>query len=353
VGSAIRQHDIELAAGDVQVLAGADQLSAFFGRLGYNTNARTLQTAGNLGITADSELRRIRRIELLAAHEGLFQVYLFELSSVTVADARTLAAAFRNRAGNFLLVLTANFERIDFVLVESLPAPQTPEGGIAKPQVKVRSRVLSVDRRKPSRVQLRVLRRFTWTESDPFAQYEKLVAAYGVAYWSEDHFNNRALFSDYFLRERLTDSSHDFPEWGEDAKPAYRRLREIYEGARGHVQGGQREALRTRLIQPMLEALRFRIATGRATQSHDEPDYRLYGTGSAPVAVCIAYPWGRFLDGKDDRRDPETPDHNPGQRVVSLLEKAEAPWTVLTNGRTAHDLVPPITTRSIWRNRSD
>ena len=45
----------------------------------------------------------------------------------------------------------------------------------------------------------------------------------------------------------------------------------------------------------------------------------------APVALCLAYPWDRFLDGKDDKRDAETPDHNPGQRVVSLLEKAEAP----------------------------
>jgi hypothetical protein len=54
---------------------------------------------------------------------------------------------------------------------------------------------------------------------------------------------------------------------------------------------------------------------------------------NAPVALCLAYPWDRFLDGKDDKRDAETPDHNPGQRVVSLLEKAEASWIVVTNGR--------------------
>lgn len=96
---------------------------------------------------------------------------------------------FRNRVGNFLLVLTADFGRIDFVLIEKyLPAEQ--EGNIAKPQVKVRPRTFSVERRKPERLQLRVLGRFTWTETDALAQYEKLFAAYALAYWSEEYFNN-------------------------------------------------------------------------------------------------------------------------------------------------------------------
>ena len=57
------------------------------------------------------------------------------------------------------------------------------------------------------------------------------------------------------------------------------------------------------------------------------------GTSGGPtLALCLAYPWDRILDGKDDRRDSETANHNPGQRVVSLLERAEAPW-VMTNGR--------------------
>jgi len=89
--------------------------------------------------------------------------------------------------------------------------------------------VLKVNRRKPGPVDLRVLRRFTWTESDPFAQYEKLLSAYSVADWSEEHFNNRALFSDYYLKERLK----GLPEWNEDPKPTYRQLRDLYLGAGG------------------------------------------------------------------------------------------------------------------------
>jgi len=126
-------------------------------------------------------LRRIRKIELIADNEGLLQIYFFQLVSVTVADARALATVFRNRSGNFLLVLTADFDRIDFVLIEKyLPVEQ--EGRITKPQVKVHPHRFTVERRKPERIQLRVLGRFTWTESDAFGQYEKLRAAYALAY---------------------------------------------------------------------------------------------------------------------------------------------------------------------------
>jgi hypothetical protein len=45
------------------------------------------------------------------------------------------------------------------------------------------------------------------------------------------------------------------------------------------------------------------------------------------------YPWGRSLDGKDDQRDKETPEENPGAVVVSLLEKGEASWVIVTNGK--------------------
>jgi hypothetical protein len=46
--------DIDLGRPDIQNLSNADAVAGFFARLGYNTDARTTQTAGNLGITADS-----------------------------------------------------------------------------------------------------------------------------------------------------------------------------------------------------------------------------------------------------------------------------------------------------------
>ena len=49
--------------------------------------------------------------------------------------------------------------------------------------------------------------------------------------------------------------------------------------------------------------------------------------------MCLAYRWGRFLDGKDESRDTETPEENPGAVVVSLLERADAPFAIVTNGK--------------------
>ena len=46
----------------------------------------------------------------------------------------------------------------------------------------------------------------------------------------------------------------------------------------------------------------------------------------------LAYPWQRFLDGKD-ASDPARPEENPGAQVVSLLDQEVAPWAIVTNGK--------------------
>ena len=321
--------DLDLAPADIQTLASADAVAAFFARLGYDTNARTVQTPGNLGITAEGTLRPIRRIELIADQEELFQVYLFELASVTIAQTRALARAFRNRAGNFLLVLTSDYKHLDFVLLERF-LPPAADGTIGERQVGIRPRVLTVERRKPGRRNLRVLKRLTWTETDGFAQHEKLIAAYAVADWSEEHFNNRALFSDYFLLERL----QEFPEWREDPKPAYLALRELYLGAAARFAGKPCAELKRGLMDGALAGLGFDARPGKPAASHETADYQLFAPGAKePLALLLVYPWARALDGKDDTRDTETPDENPGAIVVSLLEKNEVPWVIVTNGR--------------------
>jgi hypothetical protein len=330
--------DVELSASDVQSLNSADPVAGLFARLGYNVNERTEQLPGNLGITADGTVRPIRRIELIANQEGLLQVYLFELTSVTIAQTRALARVFRNRAGNYLLVLTSDYESLDFVLLEKYLPPEGNGGSsLAARQIGIRPRVLTINRRKPRPVQLRVLRRFTWTESDPFAQYEKLLSAYSVADWSEEHFNNRALFSDYYLKERLK----GLPEWSEDPKPSYRQLRDFYLGAASKFANKEENSLRKGLLEPALTILGFVAEAGKHSASGAaDPDYRLYSSVEVSDrskktvrALCLAYPWGRSLDGKDDQRDRETPDENPGASVVSVLEKGEAAWVIVTNGK--------------------
>src|SRR2546429_3591865 len=171
-----------------------------------------------MGFTSDPLKSAITHMERLASQDArLFEVYLFELKSVTMANTQGIVRAFRNRPGDYLLVLTDDYQRLDFVLVErytaELSRSQSQETFSMTPsvpkQVGIRPRVLSVNRRNPDEVALRVLRRFSYTESDTFAQYDKLLSAYDVADWSEPFFNNRALFSDYYLKQRLPED----PMW--------------------------------------------------------------------------------------------------------------------------------------------
>jgi len=325
--------DLDLHEEQVQDLSSREAIAAFFASLGYNTSARTRQTPANLWISADTLVQQIRHVELIADQDGLLQVYLFELASVTLAATRGLARTFRNRAGNFLLVLTSDYEHLDFVLVERfVPEGISPTALVGRREAGVRPRILTVERLKPGRVEMRVLRRFTYTESDPLAQYEKLISAYGVAYWSGPHFDNRALFSDYYLTERLRDT----PEWkGENPRDACLAFRKLFENALSRWAGKPEGELRHGLLESAFQALGFAAAEPKPAAGEVSPDYVLRGPGNGTeiLAVCLAYPWARFLDGKDYTRDNETPEENPGAMVLSLLQDGAAKWAVVTNGK--------------------
>lgn len=89
--------------------------------------------------------------------------------------------------------------------------------------------------------------------------YKKLIPAYTIANWSEEFFNNRALFSDYYLLERLP----TFAAWADDPKPAFSRLRQLYECAASQCAGQPVAALRANLLEPVLRELGFEYAHGK------------------------------------------------------------------------------------------
>ncbi len=331
--------DLELTREQVQSLSTAEAVASLFAYLGYPGDTRLPMTAEALGLNADLT-RAARRIERLASVEaGALEIYLFELKSVTVGHTRALARTFRDRAGNYLLALTDDYDRLDFVLLERA-LPEQSGNGISRKGISLRPRVLTVDRRNPNPVALRVLRRFTLTEydadgePDPYAQYDKLQSAYVVAEWSEPLFNNRALFSDYYLNERLP----GLPEWNDPARnQAFRAIRDHFAGARRRFSGQDSAALRRQLIQPLLETLGFQVETVEENGDSPTPDFRLTIPNS-PFTIhhspfVLAYPWSRYLDGKDESRDSDRPEENPGAQAVSLLEAGEAPWAIVTNGK--------------------
>jgi hypothetical protein len=115
----VLKEDFELSREDIQLLSNRDALAAFFAKLGYDTNYRLVQNIAAMGFTSDNLKSAITHIERLASQDaGLFEVYLFELKSVTVATTQGIVRNFRNRPGDYLLVLTDDYQRLDFVLVE-------------------------------------------------------------------------------------------------------------------------------------------------------------------------------------------------------------------------------------------
>ena len=324
-------NDFDLTLQDIAAVENAQEVVHFFAKLGYDVSGETRLTAESLSIENEDlrhHIKHIRKIGVDPA-DAEIEIYLFELRSVTVAVTHAVMRQFRQRSGSFLFVLTSDYERIDLVLLDRIRREETSAiGG----QIKYipRPRVLTVHRHRADeqdRIALRVLRRFTFTEADGLSQWEKLRSAYTMAEWSEPNFNNRALFSDYYLNKRLTDPTLT-PEWTEDARPTGRKVLEILGDARAKYTGQPGEIIRSELVEPLFALLGF-------TFNAEEGVYRLYSPGQTdtPIALALAYSWNRNLDDSDPQRDEANPDEIPGARVVTLLEQAEAPWVIVTNGK--------------------
>ncbi|HVB21963.1 MAG TPA: Eco57I restriction-modification methylase domain-containing protein [Ktedonobacteraceae bacterium] len=355
-------HDIELSYKDIQALDNPNALAAFFARLGYDTNYRLAQSIAAMGITSEALKTTITHVERLARQDDgawTFEVYLFELKSLTSTTIHNLVRNFRDRSGDFLLVLTDTYQRLDFVLVERYTDVVTTQQDSPTPlstfsRVRVRPREQTVQRRNPDPVSLRVLRRFTYTESDIFAQSDKLLSAYDVADWSEPFFNNRALFSDYYLKENLPTSPYwDNPNASSALMRSFRDLRTLYDGIRDTFGNAPERDVQHNLIEPALTSLGFTFQPAKHQHNATEiaPDYRLHAGNDAvvgtragaspaptihgnPLALCLAYAWGRSLDGKDEQRgDTSRADENPGAAVVTLLDQGDAAWAIVTNGK--------------------
>src|SRR5437899_1836332 len=79
----------------------------------------------------------------------------------------------------------------------------------------------------PARTSPRSLRRFTWTSRDALDQFDKLRSVFDTAAHSSEFFQNRGLFADYYLSNRLRED----PMWREDPAAIFAFVRGLYAGA--------------------------------------------------------------------------------------------------------------------------
>jgi hypothetical protein len=346
----------EITREEIQTIRNKEQLINFFALLGYTTDGMPPTPPKKSWDIPDDIKDDIEFLEQIANIEDEWTIYIFLIKlknnrkAVPATLIKRVAQAFRDLAGDYLLVFTTDYSQIDIVLLERSNAPY----GTIQHEIVTKwrhrvggayPRILTIHPDDPDAVTLRVLNLLAYEPGQSvYTQSELLRSAYDVAYWSEPFFNNRSLFSDHYLNTALPALS----EWSSSATGTtmtrlVRQLGKLYRNPIDDYmkQPDPLQATQNKLIQEVLALLGFAFTRrSERTPREQEPDYTLYLPGDdgkpegQPLAFCLAYNWKRDLDRQvDESQDPHTPGENPGALVVSLLEKKQANWAIVTNGK--------------------
>ncbi|MCC7387306.1 MAG: Eco57I restriction-modification methylase domain-containing protein [Phycisphaerales bacterium] len=317
--------DRDLQVVDITRLTSADALAAFLHNLGYPTNQRATLSPEGIGLPSGGPT--IRQMDLLSEDaDGFLQVIFIQLHSVTAKARADLVRAFgKGSVADRLLILTSDFDTLEFVLIEKEAGTAASKG--KSPTTKLRSRVFVVPRRWPQQM-LRIVRRLTYTMDDGLRQYDKLRGVFDAAHFSGTYFINRALFSDHYLETRLKDD----PGWSAISPgPAFESVRRFLD-TRNELQAQPLATVCQEFYDPLWSVLGFRAKRVDHRPGEVAADYELRDSEDERRSAALVYPWGRWLDGPDPN-DPDRPTENPGSEVVSLLESGVADWVIVTNGQ--------------------
>ena len=318
--------DVDLNVQDVGALASPDALTGFLDRLGYDTSRRAVLTAEAIGLT-DSD-GAFRHLELLSQDdENFLRVVFAQVRSITAKARNDLVRALGRFSQDHLIILTGDFAVLEFVLIDKVKRHRHGPATVAA--YKPVPRVFSVTRKAAAGLDLRILRRLTFTQRDGLEQFDKLRSVFEAAAYTGRYYQNRALFADHYLDTRLRES----PAWAEPPNAAFAAVRDIMAGAHERLREADEAATREQLIEPLFKVLGFRHAAGKgAKAAAPVPDYVLKDSAGKPLTVALVYQWDRWLDGPH-AADEHTPDENPGAAVVSVLERGDAEWVIVTNGK--------------------
>jgi hypothetical protein len=193
--------DLDLTAKEVTELASPDALTAFLTKLGYDTADRTTLSPEAVGLSGESA-SAIKKIELLSEDpERFLRVVFAQPKSLTAKVRNDLVRVLGKSNLDHMLILTSDFNTLEFVFLDKRKNAQ--KSPVTGERIQVLPKTINVSRRSPTRLELRTLRRFTWTCKDALEQFDKLRSVFDAAAYTGEYFQNRGLFSDYFLRDRL------------------------------------------------------------------------------------------------------------------------------------------------------
>lgn len=319
--------DVDLESKDISSMSSADAVAGFLTKLGYPTGSRKELTGASLGLTGDSA-DAVKNVELLAVDaDNDFRVVFVKVRSITAKIRNDLARKLGQTGSDHLIILASNFDVLEFVLLDKRTRQQ--RGPVAGGTVQIIPRIVTVNRKGNTRLDRRILRRLTWTESDGLDQFEKLRSVFESAAFTTHYFQNRALFADHYLQNRLPDDT----AWRDNPTNDFGETKELMRDARKLWTGKSEQTIRDELFDPIWKLLGFKAKVNKpADKDHLEPDYILSGKDGTPRTVAFVYRWDRWLDGPDSK-DVDTPDENPGAAVVSALADDKASWVIVTNGK--------------------
>ncbi|MBW1973685.1 MAG: N-6 DNA methylase, partial [Deltaproteobacteria bacterium] len=159
-------------------------------------------------------------------------------------------------------------------------------------------------------------------------------------------YNNRSLFSDYYLTEILPNEK-EFKEPNDELKKIYQKIKELYNSK--DFSPLNEPQLRKHFIDKVFELLGWVYDVEPPTPSGEyakHPDYALFSNkkdledaqsssreGYFKKSLCLgeAKKWERTLD-KKIKDDPEDA-HNPSLQISYYLWLSGVKWGILTNGR--------------------
>jgi len=319
--------DLDLSPRDVAELASPDAITAFFAKLGYDTAGRATLSPEAIGLSGETA-GAVKRIETLSEDpEQFLRVVFAQPKSLTAKVRNDLVRVLGRGTLDHLLVLASDFDTLEFVFLDKRKREQ--KGPATSERIQVVPKTISVNRRNPTRLDLRTLRRFTWTCRDALEQFDKLRSVFDAAAYTGEYFQNRGLFSDHFLRERLRDD----PVWRDNPSELFAFVRDSLRDAQARWVTKDEQTLRDELFQPLFKRLGFNAVVNRPSKSDQtQPDYLLKAGDGKTLTAAFVYAWDRWLDGPD-LNDIDTPEENPGACVVTALDAGMADWIIVTNGR--------------------
>jgi hypothetical protein len=263
--------DLDVTPKEVVELASPDAISAFLGKLGYDTADRALLSPEAVGLSGESA-SAIKRIELLSEDPEQFLRVVFAQPKLLTAKVRNDLVRVLGKSNlDRMLVLASDFDTLELVFSTSRSESRRGRAGP------------SASRSYPKSSRLIAGARRRWTcascagspgpAGTPWSSSTSSAASSTPAYTGE-YFQNRGLFSDYFLRDRLPEN----PAWRENPSDLFAFVRDLLRDAQPRWGGKDKETLRNQLLEPFFKRLGFKPTVNRPSKTDQtQPDYLLYG----------------------------------------------------------------------------